>query len=147
MSLLLWGGPNQTQYSGHVPISVKYRGTITSLNLLAMPLLIQTSMWLVLIAAEETGDAYSAGCSPAPFCKAIFYPVYPQPVHGIMTSQLQDFAFTFIELWGFCWPFRRNFLNWRNDPSRPPEDWLLSPVQCHPWASWMCKPSHCTGGW
>jgi len=65
-----------------------------------MVLLTQTGMWIVLIAARGTADAYSTGCSPAPFCKTIFYPVYPQPalVHGVMASQMQDFAFTCVYL-------------------------------------------------
>lgn len=92
-------------------------GIFTSLSLLAMLLLIQTHNVVHPIAARETADARSAGCPPAPFCKAAVCPACPQPalVHGVLTSQVQDLAFTFIELHKvFAWPLRRNLLRWRN---------------------------------
>ena len=104
-------GPNWTQYSRCVLTSAEYRGTITSLLLLATLFLIQARMLYQKYSHIGTLRLGHLGTLPAQvqlavnqhpqvlFHQAVFQPLFPKPValHEVVVTQVQDSALGVIE--------------------------------------------------
>lgn len=95
---LYWVAQNQNQYSRCSLMIAQWGGAVTSLDLLAVLLPVQTGMWLAFIAFRTLIFTSSTSTSRSFSEKPPYSQLVPIcSVHGVFASKLQGFSSAFVK--------------------------------------------------